>query len=596
MMRPNSIAPTFSRGWLPSGGKLGIFVGLAVLILVMLIPVLGSAYAVSLGSFLLMWVSIAYAWNLISGYTGYVSLGNTAFFGMGAYASALTYNLLGTSWIAAVPIAATLVALICVPIGFILLRLRGPFFAIGMLGFSEILRIVVNRFPDITGGGNGMYLGAPVTPESVYYAFLILAVVAFLITLAVDRSPFGRHLLAIRDDEEAATVLGINTTRAKLIAFTLSAILTAAAGGVFAFFIGYIDGTSVFPIEYNLIIVLMGVLGGAGTLLGPLLGALTIGTLRETLWISLPHLYLLFFGIIMVLTVILVPNGLAPLLSKAWRRITGRRDDANRAGTVVHEMDLSMLDHVEEVVLNSDVPAIQIEGLEKRYGGLRVINGATFSVRGGSITGLIGPNGSGKTTTLNLISGVTSLGAGMIHTFGEDITGKPAHVIGNLGIGRTFQLPRLFERMTVSENMRIAFPANATNKHEDRLRGMLGLVGLDGFEGRVVRNLSFGQRKLLEIARVLLRSPKVLLLDEPFAGVNPIVREHLIRLIQSLRSRGLTVLIIGHEIGEMTALCDEMIVLDKGAVLTSGQPDDVLADPDVFEAYFGTATAVGSKR
>lgn len=563
--------------------------GLVATAVLATIPFWGTPYAISLWSILFMWIALAYAWNLISGYSGYVSLGNTAFFGLGAYASAIAFGQLGLSWIATVAIGAVVTALVAVPIGVILLRLRGPFFAIGMLGLSEIFRILVNRFPEVTGGGAGMYLSAPVTPVAVYYVFFAIAILAFVVTWRIDRAPFGRHLLAIRDDEEAASVLGISTTRSKVVAFTISAVLTAAAGGTFGFYIGYIDGASVFPIEYNLIIVLMGALGGAGTLLGPLLGALAIGTMRETLWVALPHLYLLFFGIVMVLTVLLLPRGLAPLAMRLWDRFVGRADDANRAGTVVREMDLTMLDHVTPVTHSGEVAALEVEGLQKRYGGLRVIDGASFSVRAGAIVGLIGPNGSGKTTTLNLVSGVVGLDGGAIRLFGEEITGRPAHVVGNLGVGRTFQLPRLFERMTVYENMRIALPANATQEDEDRVSGVLRLVGLDGFEGRVVDRLSYGQRKLLEISRVLLRSPKILLLDEPFAGINPVVREHLIDLIRALQTRGITILIIGHEVGEMTSLCDEMVVLDKGRVLTTGEPEAVLEDPDVFEAYFGTA-------
>lgn len=233
------------------------------------VPLWGSAYVWSFTSLILMWIGLTLSWNIISGYSGYVSLGHTAFFGMGAYVGALLLSDLHVPWMLAALAAGLTTSLVAAPIGYILLRLRGPFFAVGMLGLAEIFRIITLLLSKWTGGGSGLYLDTTNRIWLIFTAFLVIAAVAFIVTWVIDSLPYGRSLLAIRDDEEAAEVLGVHTTRNKVAAFIISAFFPGVIGTVYAVFLSYMDPASAFPIEYNLIIVLMGALGGVGTVVGP---------------------------------------------------------------------------------------------------------------------------------------------------------------------------------------------------------------------------------------------------------------------------------------------------------------------------------------
>lgn len=556
------------------------------------VPLWGSAYVWSFASLTLMWVGLTLSWNLISGYTGYVSLGHTAFFGMGAYVGALLFSNLHVPWGAAAVIAGLVTSLVAAPLGYILLRLKGPFFAIGMLGLSEVFRIAVNRLSRWTGGGYGLYLETSDKIWFVYEAFLLTAVAVFVVTWIIDSLPYGRSLLAIRDDEEAAEVLGTRTTRNKVVAFIISAFFPGILGTTYAVFLSYIDPASAFPIEYNLFIVLSGALGGVGTVVGPVVGAIVIGAMRETFWISFPRLHLVVFGIVMVLTVLLLPNGIIRPAQRLFRRLTGAPDpDAGRADAAVLELDLTKLpvSTVSMPAAPSTDPLLRVEGVEKKFDGRKVVNGCSFDVPMASLTGLIGPNGSGKTTTFNLVNGLLTLSGGEVWFDGARISGQRPHRIADAGIGRTFQLPRLFDRLSVLDNMLVAAHREvAAGSLQRRAADMLELVGLTGVEQRPANKLSHGQRKLLEVARVLMGDPKLILMDEPFAGVNPVLRAKISDLVRALRERGMTFVIIGHEMSEMMALCDRMVVMDQGVVIRTGTPGEVQEDPHVFEAYFGS--------
>lgn len=574
-----------SRGLRVSRGA--VIATVVVVLALASVPLWGSAYVRSFLSVSLMWVGLALSWNIISGYTGYVSLGHTAFFGMGAYVGALLFSNLGMPWGLAALGAAVVTSLVALPIGYTLLRLRGPFFAVGMLGLSEVFRITVNRLSAWTGGGHGLYLETTNRLWLVYFGFLAITLAAFLVTWLIDSLPYGRSLLAMRDDEEAAQVLGTPTTMAKVAAFVISAFFPAMLGTTYAIFISYIDPSSAFNLEYNLIMVLMGALGGVGTVIGPVLGGAVVGGLRESLWVSLPRLHLILFGLAMVGTVLLLPDGLYPRFRDIVRRWRGLAEskirEARVEGPLTEPLEQFSPPSLEEGIL------LGVEALEKSFAGRRVIDGCTFNVEAHSITGLIGPNGSGKTTVLNLINGILDLDTGSIAFNGIGIDDKAPHHIGHLGVGRTYQIPRLFDRLSVLDNMLVASPQGLSpGASSQRASERLNLVGLSGFEERLAGKLSYGQRKLLEIARVLMSDPLLILMDEPFAGVNPILRERIAELVRVLGTQGVTFVVIGHEMTEMMALCDRMVVMDQGRVIAEGSPKAIQQDAQVFEAYFGS--------
>ncbi len=238
-------------------------------------------------------------------------------------------------------------------------------------------------------------------------------------------------------------------------------------------------------------------------------------------------------------------------------------------------------------MLPSPEPILAVQGIAKRFGGVQAVDGCSFDVAQGSITGLIGPNGSGKTTTFNLITGLESLDAGEIHFEGEPLKGKSPHKVTRAGLGRTFQTTRVFPDMTVIENMMVAAPDDEFDESADRAIELLELVGLIDMREEFGGNLSYGQNKLVEITRVHMRPHRMVMLDEPFAGVNRTLAEQLVDYIQKMHDRGITYLIIDHEMKLIMRLCERVLVLDQGKLLMDGSPDAVQKDPAVLSAYFG---------
>ncbi|MBA2528390.1 MAG: ABC transporter ATP-binding protein [Euzebyales bacterium] len=232
-------------------------------------------------------------------------------------------------------------------------------------------------------------------------------------------------------------------------------------------------------------------------------------------------------------------------------------------------------------------PILAIDHLVKRFGGVTAVDDCSFAVKGGGITGLIGPNGSGKTTTFNVISGLESPDAGSVTFDGTDITRHKPHQVTRLGVGRTFQITRVFPEMTVMENMVVAAPPGDLRAAAGRAIGLLDLIGMGSLRDEFAANLSYGQRKLVEIARVHMRPHRIVLLDEPFAGVNRTLANSLIRYLRAMRDQGVTYLIIDHEMRIIMDLCGYILVMDQGALLVEGAPEVVQEHPEVMAAYFG---------
>lgn len=554
------------------------------------VPLALNTYVVSLIGLTIMWVAFAASWNLISGYTGYVSFGHSAFFGLGAYVGTLAVTELGIPWPVAGLVAGMVTMIFAIPLGGSMLRLRGPFFAIGMLAVSESLRIVASRVPALTGGGYGLYMTTSADPIAVFYGFLAVLIMVVGTTAIIDKRAFGLQLRSIRDDEDIAAVLGVGTTKAKLVAFSLSAFFPGVLGLIYAQYVSYIDPNSAFAIDQNLTILLIAVMGGVGTVFGPLLGGTVIGGLREWAWINLPRYHLLGFGILVIIVTMLWPDGLVPRLARALQRRT-RHPDRETGSLPEADRVPRFQSDVAKNTPSTEKVLLTAESVRKSFGGMEVLR-CSLQVQAGSITALIGPNGSGKSTLFNCISGVVTPDAGSIILDGTDLRGMRPHEIAHLGLGRTFQLSRVFGRMTVLENMLVPSTTKAFSlaSPQDLALEYLDMVGLEFLKHEPAAELSYGQRKLLEVARALMLQPKLILMDEPFAGVNPLLRERISDLIRYQQAtKGITFFIIGHEMAEIMALAMHVMVMDQGAVIAAGTPREVRGNERVLEAYFGRA-------
>jgi branched-chain amino acid transport system permease protein len=288
---------------------------------VALLPLFASDYIVGFFFNMFLFVILAYGWNLLSGYSGYLSFGQISFFGVGAYTMAILVFRLHWPWPVGVLSGAAVAVILAVPLGWLMLRLRGPYFALGMLGFVQVLFMVASAASSLTGGGEGIYLPPEASLQSLYYAAAAMVVLGIATTWEVERSAFGLRLQAIREDELAAEAMGVNTTRNKLAAFVLSSIFPAVAGGLYAWRLSYIDPASAFPGPYEIQSILMTILGGAGTIWGPLLGGAALSVLSEVIWARFAELHLLLTGSLIVLVLLFMPEGAISLV----RRHAARR-------------------------------------------------------------------------------------------------------------------------------------------------------------------------------------------------------------------------------------------------------------------------------
>ena len=568
------------------GRALAVIFGLAVLWLLLGFVVQNSYYRLLLIT-VPIWATFGISWNVFSGYSGLVSFGHAAFFGLGAYCVTLLLVFLGiTPWIG-LPIAVVLGALAGALIGWPTFRLRGSYFALAMLAYPLALVYVFAwlGYQEVTipirRDSPALYM--QFSDQRVYLALSVgLLLIALLISLAIERSRFGMSLLAIKQNELAAEAAGIDTQRWKLKALSLSGALAAAAGGLYAVILLVVTPDSVFGLVTSAQAMILPLFGGAGTLWGPVIGAAILVPLSEALHAELgnaiPGIQGMVYGLALILVILLAPEGIY------WRI----RDLLRRPGPPAPPEPLAASAPARLVPLPSG-PILEVRGISKTYGGLRAVQDVSFDVAAGEILGIIGPNGAGKTTLFNLLNGLVAPSAGTVRFAGHDITGRKPNQVCRAGIGRTFQVVRAFPRMTVLEN--VVAGAYAAHHGEAAAwagaRRALGRVGLRAAANRAADGLTNKELRLLELGRALASQPRLILMDEPLAGLGAQETQDIIALTRQLRDEGITVVIIEHTMHAMTGLVDRFLVLDHGQKLTEGPPEAVTRDPQVIEAYLG---------
>ncbi|WP_246685079.1 branched-chain amino acid ABC transporter ATP-binding protein/permease [Methylobacterium sp. WL69] len=526
--------------------------------------------------------------NVLLGLTGLISFGHAGFYAIGAYASAVLTGA-GVSFWLALPAAAALSGLVGIVLAVPAMRVKGPYLAMVTIAFGFIVEHALIEGGALTGGQNGLVVTGGPTLFGLPFAERELAILAVLMAGAalygfhrLARSRLGRAMRAVRDADVAAASLGFDPVRVKTLAFAVSAALTGLAGAVLPPLMLFIAPSS-FPFSQSILFVLAVVVGGAGTVLGPLFGALVTVLLPETLS-GLAEYRLLFFGLATLVVLWLVPAGLVGSVS----RLIPRRTDAKATG----EADLAGL--LAGFLGERPGEPLVVEAIGIRFGGIQAAEGVSFTAAPGAVTSVIGPNGAGKTTVLNMVSGFYRPSAGAIRLGSRDLTGAPAQSIARAGIARTYQTTRLFGSLGVADNVALAFaPGRLWRRagRDDRATaaGLLAFTGYTGALDRPADELPHVDRRLVEIARALAGRPRVLLLDEPAAGLTRADTDRLGHLLRRIAACGVAVILVEHDMPLVMGVSDHILVMDAGRPIANGVPAAIRHDPAVIRAYLGAA-------
>jgi branched-chain amino acid transport system permease protein len=575
-----------------------------------------DSYAIHIVDIAIIFALLAIGMGLVMGVSGQINLAQIAFFGVGAYTTAILTTHAGYGfWLAALlGMLATIV--IGLLVGVPALRMQSHYLGIVTLGLAlGFVNWITNA--EITGGADGIN-GIPVPPLfgidlSDEYLYYYLEMVVFAAALAfgvfVVRTRLGRRLRAMRDDPLAAGAMGAEIPLLRMTAFTLASVYGGLAGILYAGLIRYV-APETFSITNMFLLLAMVIIGGRRSLVGCVVGAVGLILVREAL-VDFAVYAQLGYGVVVVLMVVFAPTGIAGIPARIAALVRRRRGHTARAGELqAFQPDSSAqtdgsgapgsaADHRE-----TNEPALDIRGLTKKFGALTALDDVSLTVRAGEIRGIVGPNGSGKTTLFNVVSGIYRPGAGRIVASGRDISHARPYQLSLWGMARTFQNLRLFSQMTVRENVLVALDRSPTRsiaqyllwplgvlRTERRLTGeadrILHRYGLGEFAEAAPHSLPYGIQRRIEIARAMAGRPRLLLLDEPAAGLNGEEVGQLADIVRSISALGVTVVLIEHNMGLVMSLCERITVLAAGAVIAEGTPAEVAAKPEVIEAYLG---------
>ena len=550
-----------------------------------------------------LWATLGVSWNIFSGYSGLISFGHAAFFGLGAYTVALLAEKFGVSpWIG-IPLASLVGALSGVVIGVPTFRLRGHYFALAMLAYPLGLMYVFEwlGFQEVSiPTRRDAPLAYMQFADARYYVVMATAllVVALLINLRISGSRFGLSLLAIKQNELAANAAGINPFKWKLLALVLSGALAGAAGGVYAVVLLIVSPPAVFGSIVSAQAAIFAMFGGVGTIAGPVIGAFTLVPISEYLSAQLggklPGIQGVIYGVAIILVITLAPEGVLAKFTAAFRR---KEHGEQQAGGGLLKTTLQA-ESQPKASRKTDEIALSVKGLGKRFGGLQAVQNVSFDVYKGEILGVIGPNGAGKTTMFNVMNGIIPASEGSVIYQGRELVGLAPFEICRIGVARTFQVARPFPRLSVLQNVVVG--AFATEAEDERAyaaaREAIAQVGLQEHSESLAGGLSTMQLRLMELARALASQPRILLLDEVLAGLGAQEVEHVMRAIQNIQARGITIVIIEHTMHAMVRLADRLLVLDHGTVLALGEPNMVTSQEEVISAYLGKKWSARAQR
>jgi branched-chain amino acid transport system permease protein len=568
---------------------------------------------------ILIWGLFGLGFDLLFGYTGLLSFGQSAFFGTGGMFAAYLLTEANFPYVlASIVIGAAVAAVVGYLVGLIALRRTGIYFAMITVAIAEVFFFAeFNPLSAFTGGENGLP-GVP-TPsfnlgstklrfdtDLSMYAFLAFwYFVGLVIALRIVRSPVGAIFRALRDNPLRASALGHDIHGYKLTAFVVAAAYAGFAGGLLAILQGFMPPDA-FMFDTSGQLVMQTAIGGAGTLFGPLVGATVWLYLSDFLQNAL-HLgstWKLVLGIVFVLLVCFLRRGIVGAIIDLYELATGHKKTTEPVESRVEPVASTALAKATMVERRAPERAsgaiLEATGLTKRYGGLAANSDIDFVVNHGEMRGIIGPNGAGKSTFFKMLTCETAPTSGRIVFEGRNITGMSVTDVCQLGLTKSYQINQLFDRLTVRQNLRIAALGQIRGKFkldlfrslksvpglDDLVDHTLALVNLTGRPDTPVSELAYGEKRRLEIGLALATEPRLLLLDEPLAGMSPKERVETVALLKSI-ARGRTMIIIDHDMDSLFELVEKVTVLQEGRVLVEGAPEEIKLDPKVQEAYLG---------
>jgi ABC-type branched-subunit amino acid transport system ATPase component/ABC-type branched-subunit amino acid transport system permease subunit len=541
--------------------------------------------------------------NVLLGLTGQISFGHVAFYAIGAYTVGILTTKLHLSFWLALPLATVIACIAGALLAIPALRVRGPYLAMVTIAFGFVVEQGAVEWSGLTGGWNGLagipapYLfGTEMTERGTTYLVLAFTVLFIGLYALLSASPWGRAMRAMRDSETASQSIGLDPILIRTTAFALSAAAAGLAGGLFASISNFISPES-FPFFQSILFLLVVMIGGAERVMGPVVGALIVVMLPEALSF-LAQYRLLFVGLLLLGVLLLAPVGFVGLL--------GRFFSAKPRARVAEG------GHDVAAFLRRSEPAdLSVSALSVNFGGVRAVHDLTFAAKPGAITSLIGPNGAGKSTALNLIGGFYTADSGTVRLGGgtraRDIGGLKSNRIAQEGIARTYQTTQLFANMPVIDNVLVAlgrgrlrwlsmFAPDRNLATRALAESLLAYVGYRGPLDTPAGALPHVDRRLVEIARALALQPRVLLLDEPAAGLDETDTARVGALLRQLAGFGMVVILVEHDMTLVMGVSDHVVVLDAGMKIAGGAPAVVAADPAVLKAYLGEGAGADRAR
>ncbi len=559
-----------------------------------------------------LFAMVGLGFNLLLGYTGLLSFGHGLFFGFAAYATALAQiHWFRGSLLAPLLFGVLATSLLGLAVGFLVLRRRGVYFSLLTLAFTALGFTVAFRWTDLTGGESGLrgitrpsVFGLDLDHQLVFYGFCAAIIFGVAVVMwRVVNSPFGSVLVAIREREQRASFAGYPVRRYRLAAFVISTVVMGIGGGLFTFLKLFAAADPVHP-NFSGEILAMAIIGGSRSFMGPPLGAAFYILFREVLS-GYTASWLFWFGLLFMAFILFSPTGLVGL----WQRVSAPfRRQAETLAAMASRVKPTPAAEVPASMLHADAPApgtvlLAASKVSKHFDDFVAVDRVSIELTHGRLHALIGPNGAGKTTLFNLLSGMYPAEGGSLAYRGTPLAARTPDAFASLGIARSFQITNLFAGLTVRENLRLGVQARAAerfnlwrrketlahvNRETDEL---IRFLGLEGVEEAQVANLSYGGQRLMEIGVALTARPRILLLDEPLAGLAAAERERIVTMIRQL-SRHMGVLLVEHDIDRVFEFAGRITAMANGVVLVEGDAATVAADRQVQEVYLGSGRKI----